>query len=155
MPYAALLLLAAGVGSLAFALTMQYGFHVLPCHLCLIQRVPFGVGALLALFAIVVRPYGNPTRWLLGAIAALYLANFGIAIFHSGIERHWWEWQSSCTGSLLSHASVEELRQALLGTPVVRCDEISWTLFGLSMANWNVPFSLALSLFAAASAARR
>jgi disulfide bond formation protein DsbB len=148
MPNAALLIMAAGIGSLLFALTLQYGFDVAPCQLCLWQRVPFAVTALLALIAIVVRPYGKTTRLLLDICIFLFLANAGLALFHSGVERHWWEWHSSCTGSTLDRTkSLEDLRQELLGKPVVRCDEISWTLLGFSMANWNIPFSLALALF--------
>jgi len=42
----------------------------------------------------------------------------------------------------------------LLHTVVARCDEISWTLLGLSMANWNVFASGALAAFSF-DAARR
>ena len=152
MPVSALLIMAAGTGAVAFALTAQYGFGILPCELCLWQRVPFIGGSLLALIAIALQPYGLHTRALLGVIAALYFANFGIAIFHTGVERHWWEWHSSCTGGALDSLSVEALRHQLLGTPVVRCDEISWSLFGLSMANYNIPFSLGVALFSALGA---
>ena len=156
MPTAALLILAAGAGSLVFALIMQFGFGVLPCELCLWQRVPFAAAALLALIAVVARPYGNHTQFLLGLCAVLFLVNTGLAVFHSGVERHWWEFHSACTGSALSHVkSIEELRQELLNKPVVRCDEISWSIFGLSMANLNIGFSFALALFAALAARRK
>jgi disulfide bond formation protein DsbB len=154
MPYAALLILIAGVGSLAFAFTLQYGFGVLPCELCLWQRVPFAATAFLALIALLTRPYGRHTRLLLGACALLFTLNSGVAIFHSGVERHWWVWESTCTSSPFEHVSIEDLRQKLLATPVVRCDQISWTLLGLSMANWNVPFSLALALLAIIASVR-
>ena len=38
LPLAIYLLFAAPVGSLIFALTMQFGFDVQPCILCLWQR---------------------------------------------------------------------------------------------------------------------
>jgi disulfide bond formation protein DsbB len=154
MPTAALLILAAAAGSLAFALVMQYGFGVLPCELCLWQRAPFAAAALLALIAAVARPFGKHTKVLLGLSAALFFVNTGLAVFHSGVERHWWEFNSACTGSALDRVkSVEDMRRELLGKPAVRCDEISWSLFGLSMANFNIAFSFALGLFAAAAAA--
>ena len=50
-------------------------------------------------------------------------------------------------------ATVDELRQMLTrGGPVKACDEVDWTLFGLSMATYKVAVSLALgtaSLWAA------
>ncbi|HIE20206.1 MAG TPA: disulfide bond formation protein B, partial [Rhodospirillales bacterium] len=43
--------------------------------------------------------------------------------------------------------TVDELRQLLMqAKPVKACDEVDWTLFGLSMATYNVAFSLALAL---------
>lgn len=156
MPQAALLILAAGAGSLGFALTMQYGFGVSPCELCLWQRVPFVSVSLLAIVAVILRPYNQRTRLLLGLSAALLLANAGLALFHSGVERHWWEFHSACTGSPLSHVkSVEDLRQELLNKPVTRCDEISWSILGLSMANLNIAFSFGLAVFAGLAARRQ
>lgn len=156
MPNAALLLLVACLGSLAFALTMQYGFGVAPCQLCLWQRVPFVIVAGLALLATVARPYGLHTRIFLGLCVVALLINSGLAIFHSGVERHWWEWHSTCTGSMLDRTnSIDDLRRELLEKPVVRCDQISWSLLGLTMANLNIVFSFALALLAAAAAPRK
>jgi disulfide bond formation protein DsbB len=42
----------------------------------------------------------------------------------------------------------------LLAQPVVRCDEVAWSLFGLSMAGYNFLMSLALAGFAFAAAGR-
>ena len=53
---------------------------------------------------------------------------------------------------LPSARTVEELRAALLQQPVVRCDEIAWSLFGISMAGWNFLLSLGLAALSFASA---
>ena len=37
-------------------------------------------------------------------------------------------------------------------TPVVRCDEVSWSLLGISLAGYNIPITLALAAFAFAAA---
>jgi len=145
MPRSAYGIAAASIGALLFAFTLQFGFGVLPCQLCLWQRVPFSAAAALALMALYTRPYGKHTQALLGSCAVLFLANAGIAVFHSGVERHWWEWHSACTGLSLTGDSLEAMREKLLAAPVTRCDEITWSLFGLSMANWNIPFSLMLA----------
>jgi disulfide bond formation protein DsbB len=34
------------------------------------------------------------------------------------------------------------MTQLLLETPLVRCDDVAWSLFGLSMAGWNALISL-------------
>jgi disulfide bond formation protein DsbB len=129
---------------------MQYGFGVMPCELCLWQRAPFVAVAALSFVALLVPKYA---RALLGVCALALLANAGLASFHSGVERHWWEFHSACTGSALDRVkSVEDLRQELLGTPVVRCDEISWSIFGLTMANINVVYSAVLAMVAVMAA---
>jgi disulfide bond formation protein DsbB len=155
LPLAAKLLFCANVGSLLFALTMQFGFGVLPCVLCLWQRVPYGSAAVLSLMALLWKPYGRQTIVILGLCVVAYLTGMGLAIFHTGVELHWWLGTSGCAVQPLHGASPEDLRQALLQTIAPRCDEISWTIFGFSMANLNIAASLALAFFSAAVAAKR
>jgi disulfide bond formation protein DsbB len=151
LPRAAQVLLAASLGALGFVLVMQYGFGLHPCVLCLWQRVPYGVTALLALAVLVNRRHAVI---LLGLCAACYLAGMGVAFFHSGVELHWWLGTSSCGIQPLAAGDAEAMRQSLLQTITPRCDEIAWTFLGLSMANWNIALSFLLALFAAASAAK-
>jgi disulfide bond formation protein DsbB len=151
MPYAAYIIIAASFGSLAFAFIMQYGFDVQPCVLCLWQRVPFAFAALLAAASFIGRSNGDRTRVLLALCAILFLANTGLAIFHSGVERHWWEGTRGCHITPLHNATIDSLRERILNTAVGHCDVISWTFLGLSMANWNIPFSFGLALFAFAA----
>ena len=148
MPYVAWAIVAASVGSLAFAFTMQYGFDIQPCILCLWQRVPFGVAAIFAMVAYFWRPYGMCTLVLLGGCAVAFFVNTGLAFFHTGVERHWWLGTNGCTITPLHGASVQDWKEQLMSMAVGHCDQISWTFLGLSMANWNVLFSLALALFA-------
>ncbi len=154
MPRAAALVFAASVGALLFAFVMQYGFDVEPCVLCLWQRVPFALAAALALAAFLWRPYEGHTRIMLGVIAAVFVLGAALAIFHTGVELHWWLGTSGCAITPLHGAAPEDLRTELLHTVVARCDQISWTFLGLSMANWNVPFSLGLAGFSLASMMR-
>ena len=145
LPLAIYLLFAAPVGSLIFALTMQFGFDVQPCILCLWQRGPFILGAVFALIGLF---WHRALKVLLSLIGAGYLVNTGLAIFHTGVERHWWMGTSGCAIRPLDGSTVEDLRTQLLHMAIARCDQISWSLFGLSMANYNVPFSLGLAALA-------
>jgi disulfide bond formation protein DsbB len=149
MPRAALLLFAACVGALGFALIMQYGFHLAPCVLCLWQRVPYVVAGFLALGAYLRKPYGKPAQILLALIALVFLTGAALALFHSGVERSWWSGTAGCAIRPLHGNDIESWRQQLLTMATGSCEEISWTFLGLSMANWNIPLSLALAAFAA------
>ena len=153
-PRAAYVLLTATGGALAFAFVMQLGVGLDPCILCLWQRVPFAVTAVLALTTIVWKPSRRHTRWLLTLCAVALMLNVGLAAFHTGVERHWWTGTSGCAIQPLGQGDIASLREQILNTVVAHCDIISWSLFGLSMANYNVPFSLALAVFAALAARR-
>ena len=54
----------------------------------------------------------------------------------------------------LAQMSTQDLMTALEAAPVVRCDEIAWSLFGISMAGWNFFISLALAVFSLLAAKR-
>ncbi len=134
----------AGLGSaalLAGAFAFQYIGGMAPCALCIWQRWPHAVAVAIMLLALLV-----PNRWLmaLGALAALTTA--GIGGFHMGVEYGWWEGLQSCSGGSISGISMDDLLNpnAAVAAPV-RCDEVPWSLLGLSMAGWNMVVSLGLA----------
>jgi disulfide bond formation protein DsbB len=141
------LALAGAVLALAAALVAQYWGGLQPCELCIWQRWAFAGCILLLLPGLI--PALNP-RWraailLLGSLG--YATGSGIALFHAGVEQHWWKGLAGCsTGGSLGSTVADVLAQ-LEAAPLVRCDEIAWSLFGLSMAGWNVLYSLGLALF--------
>ena len=146
---AALIVLVASAGLLAGALAFQYLGGYAPCVLCHWQRYAHAATIVLALVALAV-PRAAPLL-LAGAGLAL-LAGAGIAVFHIGVEQHWWQGTAECGSAIGGAGSIEELRARLLAQPVVRCDEVAWSLFGLSMAGYNFLASLVLGLLAIASA---
>jgi disulfide bond formation protein DsbB len=110
--------------------------------MCLWQRWPHG-GAILAGLLALALPMAI---WLVaGALSALTTA--GIGIYHTGVERAWWEGPSSCTGDAggLSGLTGADLLSTENAAPLVLCDEVAWAFAGLSMASWNALFSLALA----------
>ncbi|KQI72484.1 dihydroneopterin aldolase [Loktanella sp. 5RATIMAR09] len=135
-----MILLSAG-GSAAL-LAGAFLFQALgypPCAMCLWQRWPHAAAILIGVLAL---RFPGRVLPLLGALAAATTAAIGV--FHTGVERDWWEGPSSCTGAI----SLEGLSGADLltvtGPRIVMCDEVSWELFSLSMASWNAIFSLCL-----------
>lgn len=151
---AASLVLVASIAILGSALLSQYVGGLKPCSLCLYQRVPYvitiGLGAIglgaLALAVILPRrerAATGLTRAVLALCAGAFIVGAGIAAYHVGVEQHWWT--SSCSGIDFSKGTVEELAKRLEATPMVRCDEVPWSMFGVSMAGYNVLVSLLLA----------
>ncbi|WP_293575734.1 disulfide bond formation protein B [Phaeobacter sp.] len=142
-----LLASAGSAGLLLAAFGFQYIGDMAPCKLCIWQRYPHGaavaIGALSLMLPLVILPY-------LGALAALTSA--GIGAYHAGVEQGWWEGPSTCTSGPIGGLSAEELMQQIMTAPLVRCDDIPWELFGLSMAGWNAVVSAGIALIWIAAA---
>lgn len=139
------LTLIATLGSAALlggAFAFQHIGGLAPCQLCLWQRWPHGVAILIGIIALATGWRG--LAWA-GALAAL--ATAGIGIFHVGVEQQWWEGLATCTAGSISGLSAADLLDPTIDVaPVVRCDEIAWQMFGISMAGWNVLVSLGLAM---------
>lgn len=135
------LILIAGLGS-ALLLIGAWGFQALgyaPCKMCIWQRWPHGAAVAFAAMAMVSAPV---VLWAaLGALSALTTA--GIGLFHTGVERDWWEGPASCTSS---GGLGDNLLPGQADITVVLCDEVSWAWLGLSMASWNALASFCLVL---------
>jgi len=111
-----------------------------PCKLCVYQRWPHGIAVAIGVAALLIPLAVLP---FLGALAALVTA--GIGIYHTGVERDWWEGPTTCTSGDISGISPDQLLNRILDAPLIRCDEVSWQFLSLSMASWNVLVSLALA----------
>ena len=139
----------AAVTALALAFIGQYGFDLYPCVLCIYQRWPFVIVAGLCLLA--ANPAmrtGKAARWILLLCAGVLAVNAAIAVYHVGVEQHWWAGSEACVGKTGATQTLAQLRAQIMSAPVTRCDEIAFSLFGVSMAGYNVLFSFVLALYA-------
>ncbi|WP_238371283.1 disulfide bond formation protein B [Heliomarina baculiformis] len=144
-----LVLIAAG-GSAALllgAFGSQYLGGLAPCKLCLWQRWPHGAAVVIGVLAFFVPA---PALIWLGALAAATTS--GIGFYHAGVEQGWWEGPTTCTSGPIGGLSSEQLMEQIMNAPLVRCDDIPWELFNISMAGWNALISLALALMWVAAA---
>lgn len=140
-----ILALAIGAASFAAALYYQYVVGLAPCKLCITQRWALGAGLALGALALLAP---RLRVWLAGGAGLAFLAEAGVAVYHSGVERKIFPGPTSCSGGGgLQPYDADRLMEALTsGPPPVRCDEIAWQLFGLSMANYNVLIALAMAV---------
>jgi disulfide bond formation protein DsbB len=148
--------LATALGAFALALILgalgfQYLDRLPPCEMCMWQRYPHIaaavvglIGGLLLQAGILDRKLGKP----LATFTALLIALSGlIAVYHAGVEWHWWKGPSACTGAAFT--GTLDLNQ-----PVVLCDIAAWRLFGLSLAGYNAILSLGVACVALVALSR-
>lgn len=135
-------MVALAAGGSAALLAGAFLFQALgypPCAMCLWQRWPHAAAILIGLLAFRMQGRLMPA---LGAAAAATTA--GIGVFHTGVERDWWEGPVSCSGG----GGMQGLSGAdlltIAGPRVVMCDQVSWEFLTLSMASWNALLSFGL-----------
>ncbi|RMA42434.1 disulfide bond formation protein B [Rhodophyticola porphyridii] len=150
------LILLSGLGSAALLLA-AFGFQhiggLAPCAMCLWQRWPHAAAIAIAAVGAAVPAAAIA---VLGGLSMV--VNAGIALFHTGVERDWWEGPQSCTGAAgqdLGAMSASDLLATDTGPRIVLCDEVAWEMLGLSMASWNGLASVALAMIWFAAAMRR
>ena len=139
------LALAASAAILGGAYAFQYIGGLEPCSLCLYQRVPYWVAIGLGLAALVLARRRRLPGLVMGAIAVVFLVGAGLALYHVGVEQHLIAGPQACSAAPGEATTIEELRAQLLARPVVRCDQVPWSLFGVSLAGYNAILSLALA----------
>jgi disulfide bond formation protein DsbB len=144
----------AALGVAGSAATLGAGFffqHVIglvPCELCIWQRWPHVAAVVLGGLALALG-----RRLALALAAAALVAGAGIAAYHVGVEQHWWQGPTTCGAPDFGTLTPQQMLEALRAAPIVRCDEIPWSLFGISMAGYNALLSAGLAgLFALAYA---
>lgn len=138
---ARLIALFLPLGLLGGALGSQYlgGLH--PCEMCYWQRWPHGAAIILAALAF-TGPAESSRARAFTLLAAVAIALSGaIGVYHAGVEVGIFEGMTSCT-ALASNGSTADMLKQITQAPLVRCDQVQWSLFGISMAGWNAILSL-------------
>jgi len=140
-------LLCAGL--IAYALYVEYVDYLMPCNLCILQRVVYITIGILFLVA-AFKPTLNWGRKVIGVLA-LIVSAIGIVI--SG--RHVWmqglpaDQVPDCGPSLQmmmdSTPLWDVLKTVLSGSG--NCADVQWQLFGLSMPTWSLIMFIGLFLF--------
>ena len=117
------------------AFYLEYFHGALPCDLCITQR--WFHGAIIAYSLIIIfilnktfiskklLLLGGTILWLLSSIAGLY---------HFGIEMNFWTGPDGCSSNI--DFSKDTLTYLLSKSPI-KCDEVMFKIFGLSLAGWN------------------
>ena len=117
------------------ALYLEYFHGALPCDLCITQR--WFHGAIIAYSLVIIfilnktsiskklLLLGGTILWLLSSIAGLY---------HFGIEMNFWTGPDGCSSNI--DFSKDTLTYLLSKSPI-KCDEVMFKIFGLSLAGWN------------------
>jgi disulfide bond formation protein DsbB len=151
----AALLFVAALATIGGAWTYEW-LGYLPCELCYKERVPYYAAFALAPAAAFAARGGRAglARAAFALMAVLFIGDAGLSIYHSLVEWKLVAGPADCSGPLSAAGSVADFMEQLRKVKVVRCDEPTLWIFGLTLANWNVAVAAALAALAARGALR-
>ena len=125
------------------ALIIQYWLGHEPCKLCLYERIPYFLSALLIIKILFIKKYEKITFLILSLV---FIGSAVLAFYHFGIEQGFFSESLACTtGDLSKTLSKEGLLQQLKQNSI-SCKDVSFRILGLSLAAINTIFSLILSV---------
>ena len=129
-----------------FALVSAYFIeHILnhkPCNLCLLERVPYILIIILITLTLIFQRFEKLIIFLLSLI---FLSATILSFYHFGIEQGFFNESIACaTNNLTETLSKEQLLEELKQNSI-SCKNVSFRIFGLSLAAFNAIFSVILS----------
>ncbi len=126
------------------AFYLEYFHGALPCDLCITQR--WFHGAIITYNLIIIlfleKTSVSKILMLLGG-GVLWLSSSIVGSYHFGIEMNFWTGPDECSSNI--DFSKDTLTYLLNKSPI-KCDEIMFEVFGLSLAGWNALASFVMFL---------
>ena len=124
------------------ALFIEFFLKVKPCILCIYQRYPYYIIALLSLIYFLKK---DLKILIILLIILTSLASIILSTYHVGIETGLIEETTSCKTSLNNNLSKDAILKQLESNLASSCKEVSFKLFGFSLASINIILSLILT----------
>ena len=136
------LILLFSVFVLIAAYFIQYTLKHQPCNLCLIERIPYIFSIIIILIYLFFQKFEKISLIILSLV---FFSAALIAFYHFGIEQGFFKESFVCDSNILSKdLSKETLLNDLKKMPV-SCKNVTFKIFGLSLATFNIFISLILS----------
>ena len=127
--------------SLISTIYIQYILEVNPCTLCLYQRIPYIVAIFICFIGF---NYYNKIFWLY-LLILVFVFSLILSGYHVGIENNIFEEFQGCTNNTLNITNKSDLLNSLANT-LPNCKEVTFKIFGLSLATINLIISLLIVL---------
>ena len=124
------------------ALIIQYWLGHEPCKLCLYERIPYFLSMLLIIKIIFIKKYEKITLLILFLV---FMSSTVLAFYHFGIEQGFFKESLVCTAGNLSETLTKEEILKQLSQNGISCKDVSFRIFGFSLAAINTIFSISLS----------
>ena len=137
------LILWFSIFALFTAYFIQYILGHLPCNLCLIERIPYFLTIIIILISFISKKY---EKIYLALLSAIFIFATLLSFYHFGIEQGFIEESLVCdltsqNNNLTAEDILKDLKEK-----TISCKNVTFKIFGLSLATINTIISLILSI---------
>jgi len=136
------LVLIFNIFAILVAYFIQYTLGHQPCNLCLIERVPYIFSIIIISICLFTKKFEKITLIIL---SLTFFASALLSFYHFGIEQGFINESLVCD---LNSSNYELSKEALLNQlkeMPISCKDVTFMVFGLSLATFNIFISLTLS----------
>ena len=130
--------------SIILAFFIEYVLGHQPCNLCLIQRIPYGLSIILIILYYFLN---KGQQFIILLLTLIFFFSFMISFYHFGIEQGFFEESKVCGLKNTPNAISKEEILKQLQISSVSCKDVTFRIFGFSLATFNIIISLVFVIF--------
>ena len=137
------IILLFSIFALFAAYFIQYVLKHQPCNLCLIERMPYFFSVIIISICLFTKKF---EKFSLITLSLIFFSATLIAFYHFGIEQGFIKESLVCdlnneTNSLTKETLLNQLKEM-----PVSCKDVTFKIFGLSLATFNIFINLILGI---------
>ena len=137
------LILLFSIFSLITAYFIQHVLGHQPCNLCLIERIPYFFTIIIISICLFFHKF---EKIILIILSLTLFAATLLSFYHFGIEQEFIKESIVCDLNSSNHELTKEVLLNQLKVMPVSCKDVTFKIFGLSLATFNIFISLILSV---------
>ena len=130
--------------SIISAYFIEYVLGHQPCNLCLMERIPYGLGLILIILNYTLI---KNDQFIILLLILIFVFSMTISFYHFGIEQGFFEESAVCGLKNTSNVMSKEELLEQLQTKIISCRDVTFRIFGFSLTTLNMIISLILVIF--------
>ena len=137
------LILLLSIFALIMAYFIQYILDHKPCNLCLIARIPYISVVIIISLCLFFKKF---EKILLISLGLIFFSATLLSFYHFGIEQGFIKESFVCNLDVKNNALTTEALLNQLKEKTISCKDVTFKIFGLSLATINIIVSLILCI---------
>ena len=136
------LILVFSIFAILTAYFIQYVLGHEPCNLCLIERIPYAVSIIIISICLFAQRFEKLTLIILSLTFFIAIL---LSFYHFGIEQGFIKESLVCNLNSQNYELSKEVLLNQLKEITLSCRNVTFKIFGLSLATFNIFISIILS----------